>query len=172
MIGWFNLPKRAGLGGSSPKCQAEDFVGVEAAEFFGEAVAEAGSWEGDALGQFAWLGEFGDGVSGAEEPDLAVGEGQAEPGGCRFPPVAARVVTGTSRGSARQTISITDAWRIGGSFDLGGKHGGRGHLVEGCGELDAPVGQAGPGEVGVAGFVGVADVLQRDLRVRPRSPNR
>ena len=42
MIGWFNLPKRAG--GESPKCQAEDFVGVEAAEFFGEAVAEAGSW--------------------------------------------------------------------------------------------------------------------------------
>ena len=77
MTGWFNLPKWAG--GESSNRQAEDFVGVEAAEFFGEAVAEAGPWEGDALGGLAGLGEFRDGEAGPEELDVAVGKGQADP---------------------------------------------------------------------------------------------
>ncbi len=43
---------------------AEDFVGVEAAEFFGEAVFEAAAGQGDALCGLAGLGQFGDGEPG------------------------------------------------------------------------------------------------------------
>jgi len=53
---------------------AEDFVGVEAAEFFGEAVPEASPRQGDPLCR-AGLGEFGDGQSGAEELHVTTGAG-------------------------------------------------------------------------------------------------
>ena len=49
----------------------EDFIGVEAAQFFCEAVAEAAPREGGPLRGLSGLGELGDGVSRPEQPDDA-----------------------------------------------------------------------------------------------------
>jgi hypothetical protein len=57
---------------------AEDFVGVEAAEFFGEAVLEAAAGQGDPLRGLAGLGQFRDGQAGTEELDVAAGPGQPD----------------------------------------------------------------------------------------------
>ena len=57
---------------------SEDFVGVEPAKFFGEAVLEASAGEGNALGWLSGLGQFGHGQAGTEELDVATGTRQTD----------------------------------------------------------------------------------------------
>jgi hypothetical protein len=132
---------------------------------------EAASWEGDSLCGLARLGEFGDGEARAEELDVATGTGQTDPadaGTCRVRDDR----DGRVQGQAKPGGEQHGAGGVRGAFDRNGGDRVTVNLVQDRGELDAPVRQPGPGEVGVAGLVRVPDVLQRRPGVRPRSPSR
>ena len=70
------------------------------------------------------------------------------------PAGSATMVTGASRARVSQAASRRVLGGVGGAFDGHGRDGRGVHLVQDGRQLDPPVGQAGPGEVGVAGLVG------------------
>ena len=60
MIERFDLPKRMGkgCGVDAAKGQTEHFVGIQSAEFFGEAVPQGAARQGDPLRGLSRLGQF------------------------------------------------------------------------------------------------------------------
>ena len=144
-----------------------EVVGVEPTQFLGEAVAEAPAWQREVVGRLVRLGQramLGISRSSSITPDArsrlhAVDAARAVRTGRQLVLDRDLELQREPGGEQQRRGGVGRA----GDLDRGDRLVRR--LVEHRGELRPPERQARPGEVGVAGRVGVRQVAQRLLRV-------